>query len=166
MLPEAGADLYVIGMLQEQLVRDLPDYVALHGGDAFVRRRNREQAFEQRHLFCPAGEAAELLGDLEVVEVKQASSFQSAECIPPTVAQEMIQASALKAIHRLKNGDVPKPFKIPEPVKCKIEFRMVEMADSAICLPGAIRLNGTVIEFVSPDMPTAYTSFRAAVGLA
>jgi D-aminopeptidase len=43
---------------------------------------------------------------------------------------------------------------------------MVEMADSASRLPGAVRLDGTTIEFSSPDMPTAYTSFRAAVALA
>ena len=111
-------------------------------------------------------QAFELLGDLEIAIVKQATSFQSAECLPPAVAQEMIQNSAVRAVRRLKNGEAPQPFKIAEPVKGCVEFRMVEMADSASLLPGAIRLDGTSIEFTSPDMPTAYRSFRAAVGLA
>ena len=111
-------------------------------------------------------QATELLGDLETVEVKQATSFSSAECIQPIVAQEMIQAAAQKSIERLKKGTVPKPFRVIEPIEGRVEFRFVEMADSAVRLPGATRLNGTTIVFTSPDMPTAYKSFRAAVGLA
>jgi D-amino peptidase len=111
-------------------------------------------------------QATELLGNLEVVEVKQASSFESAACLPPAVVQEMIQGSAVHALRRLKAGDAPAPYRVPEPIQCKIEFRMVEMADRASRMPGATRQDGTMIEFNSPDMPTAYRSFRAAVGLA
>ena len=111
-------------------------------------------------------QAVELLGDLETVEVKQATSFQSAECMPLSLAQGEIQTAAMRAVQRLQNGETPKPFKVAEPVKGHIGFRMVEMADSASRLPGAIRLDGTTIEFTAPDMPTAYKSFRAAVGLA
>ena len=75
------------------------------------------------------------------------------------------QLFAVQAVERLKKGTAPKVFKVAEPVKVRLEFRMVEMADSASQLPGAIRLDGTTIEFISPDMPTAYRSFRAAVGL-
>jgi D-amino peptidase len=110
-------------------------------------------------------QAVELLGDLEIVEVKQATSFQSAECLPPTVAQALIQDAAVRAVQRLEKGVAPQPFKVAEPVKGRIEFRMVEMADSACRLPGAVRLDGTTIEYTSPDMPTAYRGFRAAVGL-
>jgi len=111
-------------------------------------------------------QAANLLGDLETAVVKQATSFSSAECLPPGMAQEMIETAAVKAINRLKDGSAPRAFKVAEPVKITIEFRLVQMADSASRLPGASRLNGTTIEFSSPDMPTAYSSFRAAVGLA
>jgi D-amino peptidase len=111
-------------------------------------------------------QATELLGDLFTVEVKQATSFSSAECLPLTVAQEMIRAAAAQAVKRLIAGKGPMPFTVTEPVKVTLEFRMVEMADSACRLPGARRLDGTRIEFSSPDMPAAYRSFRAAVGLA
>jgi D-amino peptidase len=111
-------------------------------------------------------QAAELLGNLETVEVKQATGFQSAACLPPAIAQEMIQSAAQRAVQRLKNGQAPAVFKVAEPVKGRLAFRMVEMADSASRLPGAVRLDGTTIEFSAPDIPTAYTSFRAAVALA
>lgn len=111
-------------------------------------------------------QAVELLGPLETVEVKQATSFQSAECLPPEVTHKMIQASAQRAVSRLIEGKAVKPYMIGKPVKIKIEFRQVEMADSACILPGATRLNGTQIEFTSPDMLAAYHGFQAAVGLA
>jgi D-amino peptidase len=111
-------------------------------------------------------QAVELLGDLETVEVKQATSFQSAECLTPIIAQEMIQASAAKAVKRLSSGDAPSPYKLSEPITGVIEFRLVEMADSASRMPGATRLDGTRIQFTAQDMATAYKTFRAAVGLA
>jgi D-amino peptidase len=111
-------------------------------------------------------QAVELLGALETVEVKQATSFQSAACLPPSVAQEAIKAAATRAAQRLENDQAPRPFKVAEPVKGRVEFRMVEMADSASRLPGAVRLDGTTIAFTCADMPKAYLSFRAAVGLA
>ncbi|MCJ7701825.1 MAG: M55 family metallopeptidase, partial [Anaerolineales bacterium] len=108
-------------------------------------------------------QAMSLLGEIETVEVKQATSFQSAECLPPAVAQEMIQRAAVRAVVRLAAGEAPKPLKVQEPVKGMVEFRLVEMADSASRLPGAIRLDGTRIAFSAPDMPEAYMSFRALV---
>jgi D-amino peptidase len=111
-------------------------------------------------------QATELLGDLVTAEVKQATSFSSAECLPPKVAQVMIRVAATQAVEQLREGKGPKPFTVTEPVKGTLEFRLVEMADNACRLPGARRLDGTKIEFSSPDMPTAYRSFRAAVGLA
>jgi len=111
-------------------------------------------------------QATELLGKLEIVEVKQATSFSSAECLIPQIAQKLIEGAAQLALERLVTGNVPQPFVIAEPVTGRVEFRFVEMADRASRLPGAIRINGTTIEFTSPDMPAAYQSFRAAVGLA
>jgi D-amino peptidase len=111
-------------------------------------------------------QASALLGDLETVEVKQATSFFSAECLPPEIAQQKIHTAAVLAVQRLREGSAPPPFRVAEPVKGTVEFRLVEMADSASRLPGGVRLDGTRIEFTAPDMPTAYTAFRAAVALA
>jgi D-amino peptidase len=111
-------------------------------------------------------QAVELLGNLETVEVKQATSFQSAECLPPAGAQEMIQAAAARAVKRLGEGKAPSPYRVSQPVSGVIEFRQVEMTDSASRMPGAVRLDGTRIQFTAPDMAGAYLSFRAAVRLA
>ncbi len=82
------------------------------------------------------------------------------------VAQQMIEDASARAISHLNDGRQLKPYKVAEPVNGMVEFRLVEMADSACCLPGTVRLDGTRIAFTSPDIPTAYKSFRAAVGLA
>ena len=111
-------------------------------------------------------QAVDLLGPLETVEVKQATSFKSAECLPPVISQAMIQKAASRAIKRLVDGSTPKPFKVKMPVRCAVEFRLVEMADSASRLPGTDRLDGTRVAFDAPDMPAAYRTFRALVGLA
>jgi len=50
-------------------------------------------------------QAVELLGNLVTAEVKQATSFQSAECLPPSVAQEIIRAAAVQAVQHLKDGN-------------------------------------------------------------
>jgi D-amino peptidase len=111
-------------------------------------------------------QAEELLGDLVTVTVKQATSFSSADCLTPEVSQERIQAGAKEAVTRLRGGNAPPPFIVSKPVIGVIQFNKVEMADRASRLPGAVRLDGTRIEFSTPDMPTAYIAFRAAVSLA
>jgi D-aminopeptidase len=78
----------------------------------------------------------------------------------------MIQASATKAVKRLSSGTAPSPYKISEPITVVIEFRLVEMADSASRMPGVTRLDGTRIQFTAQDLATAYKIFQAAVGLA
>ncbi|MBC8505164.1 MAG: M55 family metallopeptidase [Anaerolineales bacterium] len=107
-------------------------------------------------------QAEELLGGLETVIVKHSTSFSSAECLHPYVAQELIRKDAERAVSGLKDGK-PKPFTVSEPVKTIIEFRLSEMVDRACRLPGAKRLDATRIEMTAPDMPTAYINFRAVV---
>jgi len=111
-------------------------------------------------------QAVELIGPLETVVVKNATSFSSAECLPPKTSQAMIQDAASRAVKRLIDGTSPKPFKLSEPVKLTIEFRLVEMADSVCRTPGSIRESGTVLSIKCPDMSMAYSNFRAVVGLA
>jgi D-amino peptidase len=111
-------------------------------------------------------QAIELLGNLETVEVKQATSFASAECLPLSIAQNLIQDAAEKSIQQLKAGNAPKPYKVTEPVLCVIEFRLVQMADRVSHLPSSSRLDGTKIALNTTDMQSAYRYFRAAVALA
>lgn len=108
-------------------------------------------------------EAEELLGSIETAIVKHSTSYSSAECLHPEIAQKMIRETAKKAVSKLRDGNVPKTFTVSEPVKVTIEFRLSEMADNACRLPGAKRLDATLIEMTTTEMSTAYINFRAAV---
>jgi D-amino peptidase len=123
-------------------------------------------------------EAVELLGPIDTVAVKRATSRFSAECLPPEVSHAKIQEAAEKAVRKLKKSLVhhlakeahtpfhPQPFSLVEPVRVTIDFHHADMADRASLLPGASRTGGRQIEFTAADMRLAYLSFRAAVNLA
>ncbi|OGO36247.1 MAG: hypothetical protein A2W35_10325 [Chloroflexi bacterium RBG_16_57_11] len=110
-------------------------------------------------------EATALLGPVETVIVKTASSRMAAELLPPPVTQEMIQAGARKAVQRLVNGQAPQPLRLQPPIHLAIDFVQSEMADKAALLPGARRTERR-IEYSAEDMVTIYAAFRTALGLA
>ena len=110
-------------------------------------------------------QASELLGSLETVVVKRATGRFSAECLSPRLAQDMIQKAATRAVSRLLKRNSPTPFVLEEPIFIVIEFFTSDMADRAMCLPGAER-DGTCISLPAEDMLEAYNLFRAAVSLA
>jgi D-amino peptidase len=110
-------------------------------------------------------QAVELLGDLETVEVKQATGRYAAQCLPPQVTQSMIQKAAAQAINRLANGAAPSAFVLAEPISLCVEFNNSAMADHAMRMPGAQR-DGTCVSLVQPDMVAAYSAFQAIVELA
>jgi len=111
-------------------------------------------------------QAMDLLGPLEVAAVKRATGRMSAECLPPDLAHELICEAAGRAILRLRQGTAPKPFRLAAPVKGVIEFVSSDMADKAMRVPEAQRLDGRRVELITPDMPAAYIGFRALVALA
>ncbi len=111
-------------------------------------------------------EAADLLGPVETVVVKQASGRMAAECLPPKVAQERIYRAAVRAVQRLRAGDAPQPMRLQPPITVTIELVTSDRADRAAILPGARRLDGKRVEVVVDDAPTAHRALRAAVALA
>jgi D-amino peptidase len=112
-----------------------------------------------------AAEARALLGAVETVEVKQASSRVSADCLPPALAQAQIQEGAKRAVSSLLAGSAPAPFLVSTPVTAGIEFHFTEMADVAGRMPGMRRIDGRTLEFTAADMVEAYKTFRASVVL-
>lgn len=110
-------------------------------------------------------QTVELLGDLETVIVKRATGRYAAECLPPKVAQEMIQKTAATAVTRLARRRAPDPFVLDEPISLTVEFTNSAMADHAMRMPGAER-DGASVSLSLPDMITAYNAFRAVVALA
>ena len=107
----------------------------------------------------------ELLGDMETAIVKQATGRFAAECLAPSVTQEMIAQAASRAVERLLDGDVPDPFVLDTPVRVTVEFFTSDMADKASKIPFTQR-EGTRVSFTVEEMASAYSGFRSMVMLA
>ena len=86
-------------------------------------------------------EARDMLGDLETAIVK-------------------------RAVERLKAGNAPAPFKVEPPITLTLELAKSEMADKAMTLPGARRVQDRKIQYTAGDMLETYHAFRALVGMA
>lgn len=108
-------------------------------------------------------EVSALIGDVETVEVKRATSRFSAQNLPTRLSQELIKGAAVRAVERLIAGDAPAPFVVGTPIQCALEFKASQMADGPAQLLGMTRRGGRRVEFEAPDMPAAYQAFRAAV---
>jgi D-amino peptidase len=111
-------------------------------------------------------EAVELIGALETAVIKQATGRMSAQCLPPEVSHQKIKEAAQRAVRNLDEGRSPKAFHLKAPLQVTIQFAHSDMADRAIHLPSAQRLDGRRISFSAADMLAAYSAFQAAVSLA
>jgi D-amino peptidase len=111
-------------------------------------------------------EARDLFGDLETAIVKQAMGRMAAECLPPAVTAQRIEEAAQRAVRRLAAGNAPAPLKIAGPVSLVLELGQSEMADRAMLMPGAARLEDRKVQYVAPDMRAAYLAFRSLLALA
>jgi len=110
-------------------------------------------------------QVAELLGDVEIAVVKQASGRYAAECLSPEVTRETICGSAQRAVERLAAGDIPEPFILDMPITVTVEFFTSDMADRASLIPFTKRA-GTRVSFTTQEMASAYRGFRAMITLA
>ena len=117
-------------------------------------------------------EAKAWIPGIETAVVKWAHGRTAARCLPPSKTGALIKSAAERAVRRLAASEeapaspLPTALRVAAPVQIRVQFAFSQMADSAALLPGARRVDGRLIEFESPDMPTAYHSFRAAVSLA
>jgi D-amino peptidase len=106
----------------------------------------------------------ELLGPVDIVVVKQATSRFSAECLPPTETQAQIQGRAKSAVERLAKNEAVRPFKVKSPIELIIELHSSDMADRACKMPGSKR-EGLRVVYTASDMVEAYAAFRSLVSL-
>ena len=110
-------------------------------------------------------QVTELLGNVEIAVVKQATSRYAAECLAPQTSRDLIYRSAVRAVERLAAGDVPDPYVLETPVTVRVEFFTSDMADRATRIPMTER-EGTRVSLTLPEMASAYSGFRAMVMLA
>jgi len=111
-------------------------------------------------------EAKELIPSIETVVVKQASARMAAECLPFATSQSKIRKIANAVATKLAEGEVPSVFRLQTPITVNVEFTQSEMADNAMVMPKARRVNGKQVEYIAEDIPMAYLAFRCLVGLA
>ncbi|MBI5353340.1 MAG: M55 family metallopeptidase [Chloroflexi bacterium] len=111
-------------------------------------------------------EAQDFFGDVETAVVKQAIGRMAAECFPPAVTSKLIEDSAKRAVKKLAQKKSPKPFKVEAPITMVLEFVQSEMADKAMIMPGALRLQDRKVQYVAEDMVTIYFAFRTLLALA
>ena len=110
-------------------------------------------------------QVADLLGNIEMAVVKQAVGRFSAECLTPQASQELIHMSAVRAVKRLTEGDMPDPFTLETPVSVTVEFFQSDMSDRATRIPLTER-DGTRVSLTAQEVVTAYSGFGAMVMLA
>jgi len=108
-------------------------------------------------------EARSILGSVETVTVKEGVARFAARCLSPSRARALIKrgaARALKSVHEFK------PFMIEPPIKIDVSFIHTGMTEMAELLPGARRINGRTVSFVSDDYLEAFKALRAMITLA
>lgn len=111
-------------------------------------------------------EAKEWVPGVETAVVKKAAGRFAAECLPIAVSQRLIRETAEKAVKQFQAGKGSAPLKVDTPVRIELEFVSSQMADMAVLLPGARRLDGRKLAFEAEDMLRAYQAFRGMVTLA
>lgn len=111
-------------------------------------------------------EAKEWVQGVYTAVVKKAVGRFSAECLPIAVSQQLIRDTAEKAVRQFQVTKSPAALKIKTPVKLELEMVSTQMADMAVLLPGAQRVDGRKLVYEAEDMFKAYLAFRGMVALA
>jgi D-amino peptidase len=110
-------------------------------------------------------EARELLGEIETVAVKEATSRSAALCRSPETVQEAIHKAARRAVERLASGDAPDVFRVSPPVTLAVDLANSGMADGAALLPGVER-DGRRISYEAEDIVGGLGAMRSVLALA
>jgi len=103
-------------------------------------------------------DARRLLGPIETAVVKEATGFYSASMIHPEEAQKRIREGVRRGVERRREI---KPYRVARPVKLKIRFNEIVVAEVVAMLPGVERPAGNVIVFTGRDMVEVSKFFEA-----
>jgi len=103
-------------------------------------------------------DARKLLGPIETAVVKEATGFYSASMIHPEEAQKRIREGVKRGVEGRKEI---KPYRVARPVRLRIRFNEVVVAEVVAMLPGVERPAGNVIVFQGRDMIEVSKFFEA-----
>jgi D-amino peptidase len=107
-------------------------------------------------------EAQSIAPNAEKVVVKQSLGRFAAAHIHPTVACEMLQSGASRAVHNLKKMHPPV---FSRPVSLEVTFLVADMAEMALCVRGVERVGPRTITISSEDLLDLYRMFVTVVTL-
>jgi D-amino peptidase len=96
-------------------------------------------------------EAESLLGNIEVVPVKEGFGRNFAICLPPAKSRALIREAARRAVERAKMGEF-KPFKVKPPITVKVEYSHPNYADALSNVLGVERVDARTIIIRSGDL--------------
>jgi D-amino peptidase len=96
-----------------------------------------------------AGEATNLLGEIETAVVKKALGFHSAETLMPEAAYRLIEQTAARAVARI--GDF-EPWDLGSPVELEVSFKHYRPVEALGYLEIVERLDSHTIRYSGADM--------------
>jgi D-amino peptidase len=105
-------------------------------------------------------QARELLGDVDVVVVKDAITRYAARAMHPSAACERIRAAAAAAVRGAGAG-ARRPFAPPPPHALEIDFVNAACADAAELVPGTRRVDGLTCAYRADDAATLIQVIQA-----
>jgi D-amino peptidase len=100
-------------------------------------------------------EANALLGEIETVAVKEATSRFAAKCLHPKVTRKMISEAAARAVTRA--GEF-QPHKPRAPVELKVEYHDSERADRVAKRKSVARTDGRTVSCSGDDVLEIYAT--------
>lgn len=109
-----------------------------------------------------AGEARELLGEIETVIVKEARNYNAARSLPPELARSKIRQATTRVMLR-KNFITLVP---PTPATITIEFNDPGRAAAASILPRSRRTGAVTVNYTASNYLEAYQAARSLIALA
>src|SRR5690349_19185366 len=109
-----------------------------------------------------AQEARNIAPNAEKVVVKQSLGRFAAAHIHPTIACEMLQSGASRAVHNLKEMHPPV---FTRPISLEVTFLVADMAEMALWIRGVERVGPRTITISSEDLLELYRMFVAVVTL-
>ncbi len=109
-------------------------------------------------------EAQALLPHIEGVVVKEGVSRRAARLLPRPEVNRRLAEGVKKALARYRQGEM-QPWVINDPVHLTVTLMTPEMADRAMCCPGAMRVDGRTVAFEEPNMEEAFRAFYVVMAL-
>jgi len=109
-----------------------------------------------------ASQAIEEIGNIETITVKKAISRYSAHNLSQQIVRELYKTKLEKAFNNIKERPV---VKYQSKITMDIEFNREVMAENAMLLPGATRVDERTVRIESEDYLKLFMMFRGCLNL-